>query len=55
MKQSKLQNTFNKKRSSENWQSFKRQCNICSNVLKSTKNKFFGNLNINEITDNRKF
>ena len=55
MKHSKLQNTFNKKRSSENWQNYKRQRNICSNILKSTKNKFFGTLNINEITDNRKF
>ena len=49
MKQSKLRNTFNKIRSSENWQNYKRQRNICSNVLKSTKKIFFGTLNINEI------
>ena len=55
MKQSKLRNTFNKKRSSENWQSYKRQRNICSSILKSTKKTFFRTLNINEITDNRKF
>ena len=55
MKQSKLRNTFNKKRSSENWQNYKRQRNICSNILKSTKKTFFETLNINEITDNRKF
>ena len=55
MKQSKLRNTFNKKRSSENWQNYKRQRNICSNILKSTKKTFFEALNINEITDNRKF
>ena len=55
MKRSKLRNTFNKKRSSENWQSYKRQRNICSNILKSTKKTFFEALNINEITDNRKF
>ena len=55
MKRSKLQNTFNKKRSSENWRSYKRQCNICSNILKSTKKTFFETLNPNEITDNRKF
>ena len=55
MKRSKLRNTFNKKRSSENWQNYKRQCNICSNMLKSTKKTFFETLNINEITDNRKF
>ena len=55
MKRSKQRNTFNKIRSSENWQNYKRQRNVCSNILKSTKKKFFGNLNINEITDNRKF
>ena len=55
MKRSKLRNTFNKMRSSENWQNYKRQRNICSNILKSTKDKFFRTLNINEITDNRKF
>ena len=55
MKRSKLQNTFNKKRSSENWQNYKRQRNICSNILKPTKKTFFETLKINEITDNRKF
>ena len=55
MKRSKLRNTFNKKRSSESWRSYKRQRNICSNILKSTKKTFFETLNANEITDNRKF
>ena len=55
MKRSKLRNTFNKRRSSENWQSYKRQHNICSNILKSTKKTFFETLKINEIADNRKF
>ena len=49
VKQSKLRNTFNKKRSSENWQNYMRQRNICSNILKSTKKTFFETLNINEI------
>ena len=55
MKRSKLRNTFNKKRSSENWQNYKRQRNICSIILKSTKKTFLEALNINEITDNQKF
>ena len=55
MKRSKLTNTFNKRKYSENWQNYKRQRNICSNILKSTKKTFFETLNINEITDNRKF
>ena len=37
MKRSKLRNTINKKRSSENWQNYRRQRNICSNIRKSTK------------------
>ena len=54
-KRSKLPYTFNKKRSSENWQNYRRHRNICSNILNSTKKTFFEALNINEITDNRKF
>ena len=54
MKQSKLQNAFNKKRSSKSWQNYKLQRNICSNIPKSTKKTFFETLNINEITGNRK-
>ena len=49
MKRSKLRNTFNKKRSCENWQNYKRQRNICLNILKSTKKTFFETLNMNEI------
>ena len=55
MKRSKLRNAFSKKRSSENYQIGKWQRNICSNILKSTKKTFLETLNINEITDNRKF
>ena len=54
-KRSKLRNVFNKKRLSENWESYKSQHNVCWNIMKSTKKIFFGNLDINEITDNRKF
>ena len=50
-----LRNTFDKKRSSEDWQNYKRQRNTCSNILKSAKKTFFETLNINEITDNKKF
>ena len=55
MKRSKLRNTFNKKRSSKKWENYKRQRNIFSDILKSTKKTFFDTLNINEITDKRKF
>ena len=52
MKRSNLRTTIDKKRSPKNWQNYKRQRNICSNILKSTKKTFFGNLNTNKITDN---
>ena len=55
MKRSKIWNTFNKKRYSEKLAKYKRQRNICSNILKSTKKAFLETLNVNEITDNRKF
>ena len=55
MKRSKPRNTFNKKTSSENCENYKRQRNIYSNILKSTKKTFFETLHINEITENRKF
>ena len=55
MKRSKLRKTFNKKKSSESWKNYKRQPNIYSKILKLTKKTLFGNLNVNEITDNRKF
>ena len=55
MKRSKQRNTVIKKRSSENLQNYKRQRNICSNILKSIKKTFFGNLNINETTNSKNF
>ena len=55
MKRTKLRNKFSRKRFSENRQNYKGQRNTCSNILKSTKKTFFEALNINEITDNRKF
>ena len=55
IKRTNLRSTFNKETSSKNWQNYKQQKNICSNILKSTKRNFFGNLNIDEITDNKKF
>ena len=54
MKRSKIRYTFSKERSSENWQNYKRQCNIYSNIVKSTKMSLFETLKIHAITDNRK-
>ena len=37
MKRSKLRNKFNEERNVENWSEYKRQRNLCSNLLKQSK------------------
>ena len=37
MKRSKLRNKFNEQRNIENWSEYKRQRNLCSNLLSSPK------------------
>ena len=55
MKRSKLRNKFNKERDSENWSEYKRQRNLCSNLLKESKKRHFNNLNMKDITENKQF
>ena len=51
MVRSKLQNGFNKSRTSENWEKYKQQRNKCLSIF----NNCFNNLNPRVITDNKKF
>ena len=37
MKKSKLRNKFNEERNIKNWSEYKRQRNLCSNLLKQSK------------------
>ena len=55
MKRSKLKNKFNEERNIENWSEYKRQRNLCSNLLKQSKKCHFNSLNVNEVTENKKF
>ena len=55
MKRSKLRNKFNKERNIENWSEYKRQRNLCSNLLKQSKKRHFNSLNVNDIAENKKF
>ena len=55
MKGSKLRNKFNEERNIENWSEYKRQRNLCSNLLKQSKKRHFNSLNVNDITENKKF
>ena len=51
----KFKNRFNKFRSYENWCNYKTQRNYCVSLLKKTKQQYFKNLNLNDITDNKTF
>ena len=42
-------------RNSKNWENYKKQRNFCTNLPKKAKSEYFGNLNIKELTDNKKF
>ena len=55
MKRSKLRNKFNQERNIENWSEYKRQRNLCSNLLKQSKKRHFNSLNVNDVTENKKF
>ena len=55
MKRSKLRSKFNEEKKFENWSEYKRQRNLCSNLLKLSKKHHFNSLNVNDVTENKKF
>ena len=55
MKRTELQHRYFKTRSSENLKLFERQRNFCRRLYKTEKKKFFNNLDLNKITDNKLF
>ena len=55
MKRSKLRNTFLKEKSDSARKAYTSQRNICVKLLRKTKRNYFANLDVNSITDNRKF
>ena len=55
MKRSRLKNLFNKQRTHKNRVNYKMQQNHCVNLLRKTKNNYFTNLNIIDITDSQIF
>ena len=54
MTRSCLRNKYNKNRTFENWSNYKKQRNICTNILKKTKTDYFSNIAIKNITDNKR-
>ena len=55
MVRSKLKNKYNKNRTGENWDSYKKQRNFCVNLLRKTKKYYFNDLNVKNITDDTAF
>ena len=55
MKRSKLRNKFNEERIIENWSEYNRQRNLFSNLLKQSKKRHLNSLNVNVVTENKKF
>ena len=52
---SKLKNVYNKKRTDVNWASYKKQRNFCVTLLRRTKKEYFQNLNVKDLSENKKF
>ena len=55
MLRSRLKNNFNEQRSNENWDSYKKQRNFCVKLLHQSKDKYFSDINVRSISDNKKF
>ena len=48
-------NKFRKDKSFINELAYKKQRDFCTTLIKKTKRKFYNNLNVNKITDNKSF
>ena len=55
MLHSRLKNRYNKNWTAEHWEAFRRQRNLCVKLFRKEKRNFYINLNISDITDNKKF
>ena len=50
---SRLKNNFNKQRSDENSDNYKKQRNFCVKLLRHTKEKYFSDINVKSISGNK--
>ena len=55
MARPKFGNIFNSKKNYENWCKYKRQRNLCLNLLRKTKKSFYKNLDEKQVSDNKVF
>ena len=49
MLRSRLENNFNKQRSDENWDTYKKQRNFCVKLLRQAEEKYFSDINVKSI------
>ena len=55
MRRTKLNNKYNKNRTAENWDAFRRQRNLCVKLSRKAKRDFYNQIDISAVTDNKKF
>ena len=55
MLRSRLKNNFNKKSSDENLDNYKKQRSFCVKLFRQTKEKYFDDINVKSISENKKF
>ena len=55
MLRTRLKNKYNKSRTVQNWEAFRKQRNSCVKLFRTEKRNFYKNLDISQITDNKKF
>ena len=55
MKRSELASKYHKTKNNKDCNNYKKQINFCSKLYKKERRKFYVNLNIKDITDNKKF
>ena len=55
MKRSRLRNIYIKNGSVSNKNNYTKQRNFCTNLLRKTKHNYYSNMDINNVTDNKKF
>ena len=55
MRRTRLKNKYNKNRTAENWDAFRRQRNLCVKLSRKAKRDFYNQIDISAVTDNKKF
>ena len=55
MLRTRLRNKYNQNRIAENWNNFRRQRNLYVKLFRAKKNKYYKDLDVTLITDNKKF